>query len=190
MVFGSRRRLTLGERVRGWVWPYIGWRRAARYLLMRVQRMPGTPHGIAAGIAAGVAVSFTPFLGFHILLALALTWALGGNYIAAALGTLAGNPWTFPFMFAAAYEVGCLLLGRAPTGLADLANLTWDNLLGDVWRLLWPMTVGAVPLGVVAWLATYFPLVRMIAAFQERRRQRLVRLRGALRAPRSNDGLA
>jgi hypothetical protein len=181
MVFATRRRLTLAERLRGWLWPYIGWRRAGRYLLMRVQRMPGTPHGIAAGIAAGVAVSFTPFLGFHFLLAFGLAWAVGGNYLAAALGTLAGNPWTFPFMFALAYELGCMVIGREPTGLADLASLSLDNLLGDAWRLFWPMAVGAVPLGIAAWLLAYFPLVRVIAAFQERRRNRIGRLRSAMR---------
>jgi hypothetical protein len=182
MVFGRRRRLTLAERMRGWLWPYIGWRRAGRYLLMRVQRMPGTPHGIAAGLAAGVAVSFTPFIGFHLLLAFALAWAFGGNYLAAAIGTLVGNPWTFPLMFAAAYELGCLMVGRVPIGLAELANLSWEHLLGDAWRLFWPMAVGSVPLGAAAGLATYFPLVRMIEAFQERRRQRLGRLRARLRA--------
>jgi uncharacterized protein (DUF2062 family) len=182
MVFGSRRRLTLAERMRGWLWPYIGWRRAGRYLLMRVQRMPGTPHGIAAGVAAGIAVSFTPLIGFHFLLAFALAWVIGGNYLAAALGTLAGNPWTFPLMFAAAYELGCMIIGRTPIGLHDLGNLSWETLLGDAWRLFWPMAVGAVPLGVVAWLATYFPLVRMVTAFQERRRRRIGRrLRTGLR---------
>ena len=182
MVFGRRRRLTLAEQLRGWLWPYIGWRRAGRYLLMRVQRMPGTPHGIAAGLAAGVAVSFTPFIGFHFLMAFALAWILGGNYLAAAIGTIVGNPWTFPLIFTAAYEVGCLMVGRTPTGLAVLANLSWEHLLGDAWSLFWPMAVGSVPLAILAGIVTYFPLVRMIAAFQARRRQRLGRLRAALRA--------
>jgi uncharacterized protein (DUF2062 family) len=177
MVFRRRRQPTLAERMRGWLWPYIGWRRASRYLLMRIQRMPGTPHGIAAGLASGVAVSFTPFLGFHFLLAFALTWALGGNYLAAVIGTVVGNPWTFPLILAAAYELGCLIVGRAPSGLVDLANLSWEHLWGDAWRLLWPMTVGSLPLAGLAWIVTYFPLVRVIAVFQARRRRRLERRR-------------
>lgn len=169
MVFARRRKLAWAERVRGWLWPDIGWRRAGRYLVMRVQRLPGSPHSIAAGLAAGVAVSFTPLLGFHFLLAFAVAWAVRGNLIAAAAGTLTGNPWTFPFMFAASYHCGSWLLGRK----AQLASgLGWEGLVADLWSYFVPMLVGSIPLVVVAWIVVYLLLVKPIAAFQERRRQR------------------
>ncbi|HET6468215.1 MAG TPA: DUF2062 domain-containing protein [Geminicoccaceae bacterium] len=161
------------QRVRGWLWPYIGWRRAGRYLLMRVQRMPGTPHSIAAGLAAGAAVSFTPFLGFHFLLAFVLAWLTRGNLLAAAIGTAVGNPWTFPFMFTATYTLGCYILGQPPYGLRHILRLDLDTLFDKVRLLLWPMVIGSVPFGAAAWALTYFPAVRAVRAVQARRRRRL-----------------
>jgi uncharacterized protein (DUF2062 family) len=169
MVFARRRRLALVERVRGWLWPYIGWRRAGRYVLMRVQRLPGSPHSIAAGLAAGIAVSFTPLLGFHFLLSFLLAWAVRGNLIAAAVGTLAGNPWTFPFMFAASYHVGAWLLDHSG---AVASGIGWEGLVEDLWSYFVPMLVGSIPVGAAAWVACYLLLLRPIAAFQERRRLR------------------
>ena len=47
--------------------------------------------GSATNTTAGVFASFTPFIGFHFLLAFALAYLVAGNMAAAALGTaLAG----------------------------------------------------------------------------------------------------
>ena len=123
MILGRRLPRSIAQRLRGWLWPHGGWWRAGHYLLARIRRMPGTPHAIAAGFAAGAAMSMTPFLGGHVLLALALAWATRGNLLAATLGTLlVGNPWALPLILAAAYRLGCFLLGQPPHGLSELAS--------------------------------------------------------------------
>ena len=175
MILGRRNPLGLLRRLRGWVWPDLGWRRAGRYLAMRLKRMPGTPHAIAAGLAAGVAVALTPFLGGHLLLAFGLAYLTGGNMLAAAIGSLASNPWTLPLILAGTYRLGCLVLGLPPHGVHLLARLDLAALLGQVGLLLWPMAVGSVPLAAAAWVATYLPLVRVVAAAREERRRRLER---------------
>jgi uncharacterized protein (DUF2062 family) len=184
MILGRRQPPSLYRRFRGWLWPYIGWRRAGRYLLMRIQRMPGTPHSIAAGFAAGAAVSFTPFLGAHFILAFCIAWLTGGNMVAAALGTIVGNPWTFPLILAAIYELGCFILGMEPHGLRYLAHLDLELLLERVRQLLWPMIVGSAPLAAAAWIVSYLGLVRLVAGLQERRRRRReARLRALAEVP-------
>src|SRR3954454_13066766 len=153
---------------------------------MRIKRLPGTPHAIAAGLATGVAVSLTPFLGLHVLLALGLAWLTGGNLLAAGLGTLAGNPWTLPLVWTATYRLGCLVLGQPPHALRLLAGLHPKALLDEVGPLLWPMTVGAAPLAAAAWVATYLLTVRAVAAVREERRRRLGRRASArVAAPRA-----
>ena len=161
--------------MRGWLWPHIGWRRLGRYLVKRLTRLPGTPHSIAIGFACGTAIAFTPFLGLHTLLCVLLSFLLRGNYLAAVVGTLVGNPWTFPAIWVVTYQLGHFLLGSAPSEVAliepsELASW-WHGLKG----LVWPMTVGSVPLGALAALLVYFPVARTIAVYQEarlRRRQR------------------
>jgi uncharacterized protein (DUF2062 family) len=172
MLLGRRRPLSFLRRLHGWLWPHIGWHRAGRYLVMRLRRLPGTPHTIAVGFATGAAVAVTPFLGGHLLLACGLAFITRGNMLAAVLGTILGNPWTYPLFFAADYRLGCFLLGVPAHRLLHLAPLDPGTLFNEFRLLLWPMTVGCVPLAAAIWVAIYCLLVRAIAAVQEQRRRR------------------
>ena len=169
MILGRRAPRALYLRLRDLLWPRRGWLRAGRYVLARVRRMPGTPHSIAAGFASGAAVSFTPFLGGHLLLPFGLALLVRGNLVAAALGTAAGNPLTFPLMFAATYQLGSLILGEPARGFTDFSPLEPGEFLEEVGLRLRPMVVGSVPLGALVWVAVYLPLARAVAGVQERR---------------------
>jgi uncharacterized protein (DUF2062 family) len=172
----------------------MGWRRAFAYHGRRLIRLPGTAHSIAAGFACGVMISFTPLVGLHIALACLLALIVRGNVLAAAVGTLVGNPWTFPFMWLGSYELGKLLLGAdlagaapMPWRLQDLSGYVGaaiaqataggslamlNRLAADLSTIAKPLLVGGIPLGIVAGLLTYLPLVRVIAAYQDARRRR------------------
>jgi uncharacterized protein (DUF2062 family) len=182
-VFRRRVAPSLVQKLRGWIWPAGGLRRSARYMAKRVVRMSGTPHSIAVGLAAGIAVSFTPFMGFHILLACLICIPFRGNYIAAAIGTAAGNPWTFPFIWVWIYTLGRWLLGDAAPA-PTLRELTPSLIFDRPATVLWPMVVGSIPTAIVAGVASYVPLVRAIAAYQEARRRRQERRRAELGARR------
>lgn len=178
-----RRRIPrpLWQRLRGWLWPHVGWRRAGAYYVKRLLRLPGTPYSIAAGFACGVGVSFTPLVGGHLLAAAAVALLLRSNVLAAWAGTLVGNPLTFPFLWLVSYHAGVLILGD--NAIVSSARDAWS--MGWMWdnysRLAWPMTVGGIPVGIAAGLATYLPLVRIVAAYQEARRRRRERRRGRIR---------
>jgi len=176
-VFRRRHPIPFWQQLRRWLWPRSGWQRAGRYLLKRLTRLPGTPHSIAAGFACGTAISFTPFIGFHLIGSGLLALLVRGNYLAAWVGTLIGNPWTFPFIWLLTYRFGLLLLGAPVGDVAPAESWTLERMIGDLGRLIWPMTVGGVPLGLAAGLAVYFPVARAVAAFQAARRRRRERSR-------------
>lgn len=160
------------------LWPSMGWRRLGRYLLHRLTRLKATPHAIALGLAFGVFSSFTPFMGFHIALATVLAYLFSGNLIAAGLGTLIGNPLTFPFIWLVTYKIGGWFLG-APFAVGDVTpSLTYDALfsgsLSPVLPVFTQMMVGSVPLGVAAAIVCYIPLKLAVTGLQHKRRQRLV----------------
>lgn len=176
------------RRLRSWFWPHIGWGRAFTYVVKRVKRLPGSPHSIAAGLAIGVMVSFTPFFP-HLASAALLAMLIRGNVVAAWVGTLFGNPSTFPLIWLAAYNLGLIIMGQPPvsepqfeaesqlTSLPAPFTMEWVN--GWIERTAaWakakfvPMALGGVPLGIAAGLLCYLPLVRIIAAFQDARRRR------------------
>lgn len=156
------------KRLRAFVWPKKGFIRAWKYLALRLSRLKKTPHAIAAGFASGAAASFTPLLGLHIVLACVLAFITRGSMIAAILGTLIGNPLTFPIFFSATYWVGArvselaqtepsLALGKIADSLderseaeaeadaaADAVLDTAENMMEDGWSLaaldvIWPV---------------------------------------------------
>ena len=171
MLFRARSRPGPGQRLRQFLWPRSGWRRAANYLWYRLARLPGTPHSIAAGLACGAAMSFTPFVGLHFVFAALIAWAIGANIIASAIGTVLGNPWTFPLIWLWTYELGAWMLGLDP-GLGLHIELSYSYLVDNVYRLLLPMLVGSLPISAVVWLAVYWPTRYLVAGFQHARRLR------------------
>jgi uncharacterized protein (DUF2062 family) len=174
MLFKRRNPLSFREKLRLAVWPGNGWKRSARYISKRVMRLSGSPHAIAAGFAAGVFASFTPFIGFHFILSFVVAFLIGGNMLAAALGTAVGNPLTFPAIWVSSYKIGNIVLGMEHADVqADTisASLTTQS-LGSIFPLLQSMTIGGLPLGIAFGLAAYFSVRWMVVAYQRARRQR------------------
>lgn len=114
-MFGRRTRPSLAQRAKSLMWPERGFSRSWRYVVARLARLKSSPHAIAAGFAAGAAVSFTPLLGLHFVIAFALCLLTRGSFVAAVAGTLVGNPLTFPFIFAATYWLGTLMRALVAT---------------------------------------------------------------------------
>lgn len=176
MLFRRRQPLSYSTRLRELVWPRKGFSRPFQYFGKRVLRLSATPHAVAAGLVAGIVSSLTPFIGFHFLIAFALAYLISGNMLAAALGTAVGNPLTFPFIWAATWEVGRYLLGQdGPSGPAvDLHHLWHEFGIAHIWEpVLKPMLVGAIPLAVISTIVVYTCTYIAVDRFQRRRRERL-----------------
>ncbi len=184
MLFDRRTPPKLKEKLRVAIWPRRNWKRSIRYVLTRMSRLRTAPSAIARGAAAGVLVSFTPFLGFHFILAGLLAWTMRGSIIASALGTFFGNPLTFPFIWIGTYQLGNRLLGLETKlqgdGLAgqikdmttNITNSSWDSLWPAI-EMLWPimlkpMAVGGVIMGLVAGLVSYYLVKKLVGAYQVR----------------------
>lgn len=167
------------QRIQGILWPRIGWRRTASYFLHRVRRLPGSPHTIAAGFACGAAISFTPFIGLHFVLAALLAWVIGGNVIASAFGTVVGNPWTFPIIWIGIYRLGSLMIGgEVGHGLPESLSITY--IFDHPVAVLLPMSLGGIMAGAVVWMAVYWSVLGVVAEYQQlRRRRRFTRRAGA-----------
>ena len=185
MLFRRRDTAKFGERLRIWLWPRVSWRRSALYVLKRILRLSGTPYAIAMGAAVGAFVSFTPFIGFHLLMGFAVSWLLRGKLIAAALGTFIGNPLTFPAIWAGTYELGRLMQGKGGAAPERLADAVSQAPVGRIMPLIEPMLLGSVPLGLAVGCIVYFIVYKAVLGYQAARRQRLARS-----AARSDEGAA
>jgi uncharacterized protein len=174
--------------------------RSAKYVTKRILRLTASPHAVAAGIAAGVFASFTPFLGFHFMIAFLISYVIAGNFVAAALGTFFGNPFTFPLIWASTYAVGRFILTGATAplfhngaaharleeigasgifavglgGMAEKIASLWDPVVK-------PMMIGAIPLGIVAGILAYLVTRWVAAGFRTARKKRLAAKASAMK---------
>ncbi|MHA1544534.1 MAG: DUF2062 domain-containing protein [Alphaproteobacteria bacterium] len=172
MVFKRRDPLAWYQHLKEWVWPSAGWSRMFQYLTHRVVRIPGSSYSIACGLAFGAAVSFTPFIGLHFLISMGLAWLFRANVIAAAIGTVVGNPWTFPFIWVATYQTGSLILGAE--GSLDITEVLrnfklFDDPYGSLKPVFLPLILGSIPYVLISWAAVFFPAREFIEIRKARR---------------------
>ncbi|TFF19763.1 DUF2062 domain-containing protein [Jiella endophytica] len=181
MLFRRREPEGRWARIGALLWPRRSFRRSYRYFVKRVVRLDAAPHAVAAGFAAGTMASFTPFVGFHFMLAFAIAYLIAGNMAAAALGTAVGNPATFPFIWGATYELGITLSQRGSSAAAhpvafESALSPW-NLLAIWDPVVKPMLIGSIPLGLIAGGIAYVIVRSAVVSFQAHRRRKIAAAR-------------
>lgn len=182
-MFKRRNPQTTLEKWQQFIWPREGWTRALKYTWQRTIRLNGSAHSIALGLAAGAFVSASPFIGMHLLIAALIAWVFGGNIIASAVGTWAGNPLSFPFIWLTTFNIGHLMLGTEDKA-GDLPELSFglfiDAPMSALLPVILPMAVGGLVVGTVMAVAAYYPSLWAVRFYQKRRRDKLQRAQGGI----------
>ena len=182
-MFKRRKPQSTLEKWQQFIWPREGWTRALKYIWQRTIRLNGSAHSIALGLAAGAFVSASPFIGMHLLIAALIAWTFGGNIIASAVGTWAGNPISFPFIWLATFNIGHLMLGTEDKA-GDLPELSFglfiDAPISALFPVILPMAVGGLVVGTVMSVATYYPSLWAVRFYQKRRRDKLQRAQAGI----------
>ena len=186
-MFKRRKARSAGEQIRSVVWPDRGFARLFSYIFQRVRRMPGSPTSIAVGAAWGTAVSFTPFIGLHAFVGLAMTYMTRGNMLACLFGTIIGNPWTFPLFFYLDYALGTFILkflgsstvqaGSTPAEFISLFLAAPAALIGEVFKQI---MFGAIVLGCMAWFMMFGIIYWVVSGWRKSRSMRLAAVRKRL----------
>lgn len=189
MLFRRRNPITFLKRVQVALWPSSSYRRSLVYFGKRILRYSASPHAVSAGVAAGVFASFTPFLGFHLLIAILIAMMIRGNSIVAGISTLFGNPLTFPLIWAISLQVGFLLTSsnasipsERPMDLVDSEAVSptyqiwsgfwdfWANLSSEIG---WPLLIGSLPCGLISGIIVYVVMFYLVTVYQKSRLSRL-----------------
>lgn len=121
MLFKRKKPLTLTQHAKKAFQPLSKWKRDFVYIKHRLLRLPHSTHDIAMGLSAGCVVSWTPTWGLQILQCYVFCKLFRANFLASLLGTLSGNPWTFPILMWISYIVGDFVVSH--TVLEQLVTL-------------------------------------------------------------------
>ena len=167
----------------------LNFSRTRKYISLSIKRMRASPNELALGLACGIAISFTPFIGLHALLSIFFAWVVRGSMAAALIGTLVGNPWTFPFIWFLTYEMGNLFyfyfldienqisLSEIKREISLLLSVIKNIVIYDNFeeikqnilslRLIPIMTIGSIPFVLISWFLSYLILLNIIKSYKK-----------------------
>ena len=190
MPFGRKKKKKPIISIYNFIKIFFAFSRTKKYISLSIKRIKGTPQALSLGLATGIAISFTPFIGLHALLAIFISWVIGGSMAAALIGTLFGNPWTFPFIWYFTFEIGQfinygflsyeeefsfkVIKKEVSTLLAIVKNII---IFANIFELeenvaklkLIPfMVVGSIPLVFISWIFSYFSFLIIFKSYKKK----------------------
>lgn len=191
MVFRRREKLGWGEWLREQVYPRSGFKRATRYVVHRMRRLPDQPHRVARGVFAGFFIGFLPLPGLQFIAAWGMARLMRGNVLAALLGTFNTNPLTTPPFTVFSVWLGHWILGiEAPLNakyiLGALENAghdlwfnflaifgpektSWGGLIQFFNEIYLPWLIGALGPALLLSAIAYYITIPLVEAYQKAR---------------------
>ena len=114
-----------------------------------------TPERTAAAFAMGIFIGFSPFFGFHVIMAVVLAFVFRLNRVAALAGVYTNLPWFVAPYYTLSTVLGSYMMGVAlppqfGQQLAALFDLSfvgrefWAGLGMLLRPLLWPFMIGSL----------------------------------------------
>jgi len=130
----------------------------------------GNPQRVAAAFAFGVFLSFSPFIGLQLVLAMSIATLLRLNRVAVYVGLWANLPWFMLPWYTLTTLAGAFLL-RIPISSSELttelaavmehpfhSTAFWERLAELAGPFLWAYLLGSTLGAVVVGVATYAAL--------------------------------
>jgi uncharacterized protein (DUF2062 family) len=141
----------------------------------RFLKIRGTPREIALGFALGLFISFTPTMGFQIVLGVFIASLLQWSKISAAIGVQVTNPITAPFIYSATYFMGSKIMGlETPLILTDMSVDALWAMLKQAPGIFAAMTIGGILVGLPSAVIGYFVVYQIMSRYQTKLKNTLL----------------
>ncbi len=146
------------------MWRRWGFFRQFKLNIIRLARLRSEPDAVGRGMALGIFIGFSPTFGAQIFLAIFFAFLLRQNKIATFVGVWITNPLTAPLIYGLEYQIGRMLLGFPPLGLAQFKyEFNWE--MGV--QVGAPMLLGSLVLGIPAAIIGYSMMVRFVPSLRQ-----------------------
>lgn len=147
----------------------------------RFLKIRGNPREIALGFALGLFVGMTPFMGFHMAIAVPLAALLKWNKFSSALAVWITNPISAPFIYTATYFVGAKLTAfRNHLNIPHVDHKGLVTVLYKAPEVLMVMVVGGVVLGLPLAIGGYYLSYAAITKYRQSIKYKLALKRARL----------
>ena len=86
------------------------------------------------------------------------------------IGTVIGNPITFPFIWGLIYKVGTYVTNIKLEKITHEIN--FDMIVNQTYEIFFPMLVGGIITAPFVWIISYYVIYSSIASFKKRRNKK------------------
>lgn len=158
-------------------------RRMRRYVVHRILHADDPPRKIALGAAIGMFITFTPTVGFQMILVVFLAWLLRANKLVGIPIVWLSNPVTIIPIYYPCYLLGCFILGVDSIGVEDwptveqLSGGWWDKVT-VFWAftldIFWGLWIGGIIVGGILGSVTYGVVLTVVKKYRKVRPVRVV----------------
>jgi len=154
-------------------------------LIKKLLHIEDTPERTALAYSIGVFLGFSPFLGFHTLAGLVISFLFGLNRVAVVLGVWTNTPWWMIPYYTVATWVGMRITGfriekvilkklfQMEIDREFMSSDFWSRIASQ-WGLLLSFMIGSLILAVLLSLIAYPFCLRGIRFYRSRREERRV----------------
>jgi len=155
--------------------------RSLKNLLKKLLPIADKPERTALAFSIGVFLGYSPFLGFHTLLGIAIAFLFKLNRVAVLLGAWSNVPWwlvpyymiaTWVGMWVMGFQIEWTTLKEMFRSGADQGFISLDfwNRLASQWGLLPSFLIGSSILALLLSLVAYPLSLRWIRFYRSRRK--------------------
>jgi uncharacterized protein (DUF2062 family) len=152
-----------------------------RELIKKLLHIDDTAERTALAYSIGVFLGYSPFLGFHTLLGIAVAFLFKLNRVAILLGVWSNTPWWIVPYYTIATWVGMRMMGfqidwftlkemfRSGVKQGLVSADFWSHLISQ-WGFLLSFSVGSIILAAFLGLAAYPLSLKSINFYRSRRK--------------------
>jgi uncharacterized protein (TIGR03546 family) len=140
------------------------WKKRIKYILT----LDSHPGHIAAGFAVGVFISFTPFFGLHMVIAIVAAFVFRLNKLTCITGSCVNTPMTVAPVLVVSYKLGRFLLGYSPQEIHIKQELSWQYALKLLDKHGASLLLGTSIIGLFAAVFAYFFCYYLVVRFRRK----------------------
>jgi len=131
-----------------------------RIKIQKILLLDCPPNRIAMAAAIGVAIGFSPYIGFHTVLAIGISFVFNLPLYPLIVGAYITNPLTFIPIYTACYKLGEWVTGQTAEIPLNFSDMSLKTVMTTAKSFVYPFFTGAhllgLILGVIAYILTYY----------------------------------
>lgn len=139
-----------------------------RIKIRKILLLDCPPNRIAAAAAIGVIVGFSPYIGFHTVIAIGLSFIFNLPLYPLIVGAYITNPFTFIPIYTACYKFGELVTGQTAEFPVNFSDMTFKTILTTAKTIFVPFFTGAHLLGLILGGITYILSYYLVKKYKDK----------------------